>query len=56
MQRYSINTYKSNVCLIVPEEILSQSPGLSPSQLIRHIVKILVNCRHNLTNHASGYI
>ena len=29
--------------------------GLSPSHHIRHIVKILVNCRHNLTNHAPGH-
>ena len=43
------------VWYIVPEKILSQPPGLSPSQHFMHIVKILVNCWHNLTNHASGY-
>ena len=49
------HTNRMYVWYIVPEKILSQPPGLSPSQHFRHIVKISVNCRHNLTNHASGY-
>ena len=40
-----VNTNKLNVCLINPENIC-----LRPTHHIRHIPRILVNYRYNLTN------
>ena len=45
-----VNTYRPNVCLIIPEKIC-----FTPSQYIRHATKIYVNCRHNLTNIRMAY-
>ena len=41
----NFDTYKPNVCLIIPEKNC-----LSPSQYIRHTTKILITCQHHLTN------
>ena len=40
-----VNTYKPNVCLTITE-----NSWLWLSQYIRDAAKILINCRHNLTN------